>query len=163
MKEIPLTQGKVALVDDEDYEALARRKWCAARIQGIWYAVARRADGGEEHRLLYMHREIMGADPGKKIDHRDGDGLNNRRCNLRYCTDAENARNQRRRSRASRCLSQYKGVRWVGPDKWTASIVVNYKYSYLGVFGSEADAARAYNAAAIQHFGEFACLNVIEE
>lgn len=161
MKEIPLTQGKVALVDDQDYQALAQHKWHALNIDLAWYAV-RNAPvvAGQSGGTIYMHREIMGAVPGQMIDHWDGNGLNNQRDNLRHCTNQQNISNKRRRVGGQ--SSRYKGVWWNKQClKWEASIKVNYERIYLGLFSNEADAARAYNAAALQHFGEFACLNEI--
>jgi hypothetical protein len=108
-----------------------------------------------------MHREIMGAAEGQVVDHINHDGLDNRRCNLRVCSHAENVRNQRgQRGRSS----GYKGVsrdRRLG--KWRAQIWHNGKHTYLGLFESEAAAARAYNAKARDLFGAFAYLNEVGE
>jgi hypothetical protein len=105
-----------------------------------------------------MHTLLM---PGAaQIDHRDGDGLNNRRENLRPATRTQNNANQRK----YRGTSRYKGVSWdVSSRRWRARIHCDHRETSLGQFTSEADAARAYNAAALEHFGEYARLNEIPE
>lgn len=103
-----------------------------------------------------MHRLILGVtNPKIKIDHRDGNGLNNQRHNLREATQAQNLANSRPRSGSSR----FKGVTFRSPDKWIAQISKDGKHTYLGIFRDEFDAATAYNFAAIEMFGEFARLN----
>jgi hypothetical protein len=106
-----------------------------------------------------MHREIAGPGPGQVVDHINHDGLDNRRCNLRVCSHAENVRNQRGQYGRS---SRYKGVsrdRRLG--KWRAQIWHNGKHTYLGLHDSETAAAEAYNAKARELFGEFAYLNEV--
>jgi hypothetical protein len=98
---IPLTQGKVAIVDAEDYKWLSKYKWHAVRNKGKFYAYRSR-----KNHAVSMHRQIMGEPKGKAVDHRDGSRLNNRRSNLRICTPAQNTRNRRGWSR----ISKYKGV-----------------------------------------------------
>ena len=162
MKEIQLTQGKVALVDDQDYEVLAQHKWYAYKDWRTWYARWHMPTVAGKRTVVLMHRVIMGAAPGQQVDHWDGDGLHNWRKNLRYCTTAENQHNQRHKQAGS--TSHYKGVCWhKNAGKWAARIKVNYKRIWLGLYGLESDAARAYNAAAVKHFGEFASLNEIGE
>ena len=97
MKEIPLTQGKVALVDDADYPALSAHKWYYLQAKpGFGYAVRKVGLGGRLQRLVYLHREILAADAtGLWVDHRNGDTLDNTRANIRLCTPLENARNKR--------------------------------------------------------------------
>lgn len=146
MKEIPLiTRGKVALVDDEDYETLMQWKW-------YWsggYAVT--WDGRK------MHRMIMKPSPDYEVDHRNGNRLDNRRGNLRLASDAEQARNRKKYANKS---SSFKGVSWETRDKrWRAYIKIGGKMNYLGHYEFESDAATAYDEAAIRHFGEFARLN----
>ena len=175
MKKIPLTQGKVALVDDEDFDELSKWKWQASparRADGTirtWYA-ARSIRAGDRKRWVGMHRQILGVDdPRVDIDHSDGDGLNNQRSNIRRATRQENLRNQRK---SSGCSSQYKGVynHRVGKKRWQAMINDGpvgktgvARRRSLGYFSSESDAARAYDKAASESFGEFALLNLPTE
>jgi hypothetical protein len=154
MREIPLTQGKVALVDDEDYERLSCHKWRALRNKNRWYAMR---DGGG--RKILMHREIMGAPQGLQVDHIDGNGLNNQSCNLRICTNAENQHNQGVRSSNT---SGFKGVSWYKRyRKWQVAIRIDGERKYLGYFSNKVEAARAYDNAAKRYHGEFARLNCV--
>lgn len=157
MKKIPLTQGKVALVDDEDYERVVQYKWNAHyhKPSGNWYA-RRTIDG--LGRQISMHRFIMSAPAGSKVDHIDRDGLNNQRSNLRFATTAQNGAN--RAKGRNQTTSRYKGVHWYATvGKWKATIVVAQRTIFLGHFELEEDAAKAYDEAAIAHFGEFARTN----
>jgi hypothetical protein len=160
MKQIPLTQGKIALVDDEDYEWLSQWSWFASRSRGaIWYAKrgVKRADGSWT--TTYMHIEITGI---KGTDHVNRDGLNNQRSNIRAATGTQQIANTGRRSDNT---SGFRGVyrnngRWGKP--WFAKLVEGGHQVHLGFFNDSEDAGRAYDAAAIKHFGEFACLNFPE-
>lgn len=163
MKTIPLTQGKVALVDDEDFERLSMHKWTAERRNGkvriFWYAIRKEPVGYVENRTKYktkyLHQEILGVSTG--IDHKDGDGLNNQRHNLRLCSQTQNSQNKLKRKG---CSSKYKGVCWFRPAKlWAAGITVNGRSISLKYFKSEIDAAKVYDAAAVKYFGEFAKTN----
>ncbi len=161
MKEIQLTRGMVTVVDDEDYEVLAEYKWFARESKRTFYAARDTPIGNGKQTLVQMHREIMGATPGQEVDHWDGDGLHNWRKNLRYCTHSQNSANRHRKQPC--CSSRYKGVTWSkGNRKWRAQIKFHAQHIHLGYFTLEEDAARAYNAAALEHFSEFACLNEIE-
>lgn len=153
MKEIELSQGKVALVDDEVFDYLNQFKWCAVKYRNTFYAVRNfRIDG--KHKNKFMHGEVMN---GKGIDHRDMNGLNNQKSNLRFCTKSENAMNMRKMENAS---SIYKGVHFFKQTgKWQAYITINRKRIHLGYFDSEIDAAKSYNEKAIELFCEFANLN----
>lgn len=107
---------------------------------------------------LYMHRFILSAQPGTAVDHIDGNGLNNSRSNIRLATPSQNAANQRPTRQGS---SSYKGVSWdKARNKWVAQIHVNKKHIQLGRFKSEVEAAQAYDAAALNYFGEYACFNL---
>ncbi len=156
-KQIPLTQGYVAIVDDEDFEGLAQHKWYAHRGHGgDFYAVRKTRDTNGEQRMVRMHRIIVGASPGEDVDHENHDTLDNRRRNIRRCTRAQNQANSRKMRGTS---SRFKGVSWhKGMRKWQAGIARNGKSRHLGYFDDEHDAGRAYNAAAI---GEFALLNEV--
>jgi len=156
MKEIELTQGKVALVDDGIFEELSKYKWYARWDGWHWYAMRK---GAKQH-TLSMARVVMGAKPGEMVDHRDNEAtLDNRRSNLRICTGAQNQAN---RTKQDGCSSKYKGVCW-NRGKWQVRIWVHGRCISLGRFAKskEDDAGRAYNVAALLHFGEFARLNII--
>lgn len=157
MKEIPLTQGKVAIVDDEDYDELSKHKW---GYLNVGYA-SRYSHGGRAlQAAVYMHVVIMGKVEGLEIDHVNGNKLDNRRENLRHLTHSQNMQN----SIVKGGSSQYKGVCWDrSRSKWLASIYVYKKHVMLGRFTDEKDAARAYNIAALREYGEFARTNYIEE
>jgi hypothetical protein len=149
---IPLTQGKFALVDPEDYADLVGYKWCAAKQGRTFYAVCCAA--GVQIR---MHRVITNAGPGQVCDHINHDGLDDMRSNLRLCSRRENGRNQQRRTGGT---SRYKGVTWhKGDRKWHARIYHNGRCHHLGAFASEIAAAQAYDRAALALYGEFACLD----
>ena len=151
MKEIPLTQRQVALVDDEDYDELMKYKWFACKSCGLFYA---RRYGGKYQKNISMHSHITGY---VRTDHIDGNGLNNSRGNLRKCSNAENIRNSKIRKDNS---SGYKGVSFKrSNNKFQVRIRINARDIHLGLFKTALEAARAYNESAIKYFGEFARLN----
>ena len=154
---IPLTHGKVTIVDNQDWPLMAGYRWYALRGKTAgserWYAAA-----CHEGRTVYMHRVITHAGPGEKVDHKNWDGLDNRRTNLRLCTNAQNMANQRTyRGRA--------GMRGVYPrkERWRARIWVGYRGISLGTFDSPEEAARARDEAAQRFHGEFAVMNASKE
>lgn len=147
MAEILLSAGKYATVDDVDFEWLSQWKWT---YSGHGYV--HRGDNG---RKIYMHRLIAGWD---RVDHIDGNGLNNQRSNLRPTSIAENGRN---RGANRNNTSGYKGVFRNSKSTWSSRIVSDGKNKYLGSFKSKEEAALAYNEAALKYHGEFARLNVI--
>jgi len=148
---IPLTQGKLAIVDADDYDWLSKYKWYGARAGGKFYACR-----SIKQRTIGMHREIMGEPKGMFIDHRDGNSLNNRKSNLRICTPAQNVLNRG-------CMggsSGYKGVSSLKKlNKWKAEITFKGRRIHIGHFEDEIDAAKAYDKKAKELFGEFAYLN----
>jgi hypothetical protein len=149
---IPLTQGKFAIVDAEDYDRLSRHKWYACGPEGYRYAC--RSENGKK---IKMHREIVDVPAGMVCDHRNHSRLDNRRCNLRVCTPSQNAQNRRPQPGGT---SRYKGVYWhKDARKWRARIQYKGRLIHIGCYDYEADAAIAYDDMAIELFGEFACLN----
>lgn len=148
MREVELTKGRVAIVDDEDFALVSRYSW---HFNSYGYAGAR--ERGTQRSLL-MHRVIMNAPPGVDVDHINHDGLDNRRLNLRLCTRSQNNANMRPPR-----PGQFKGVWKRRGERYQARIQVTGKDTVLGTFGSAEEAARAYDAAAREGFGEFAYLN----
>lgn len=155
-REIPLTQGKVAIVDATDYEWLIQWKWYA-RCDYLWYAARQSSKSENKPMTVYMHREIMAARKGETVDHYDGNGLNNTRANLRFATIQQNNRNSRL---STKNTSGYKGVSFDKRNrKWKACIYVNRKQIYIGLYSTPEEAASAYDEAAKRHFSQFARLN----
>lgn len=154
---IPLTRGKYAIVDTMDLPLVSHKLWRAINEQHLWYATS--GSGQKGYSQVMMHRIIAAAPKGVQVDHINGDGLDNRRANLRLCTSLENSRN--RRISISN-TSGYKGVHWVRHlAKWEARITIRGERFSLGCYVCAADAARAYNDRAIVEFGEFAKLNEV--
>jgi len=149
-KHIKLTQGKWAIVDDDDYEALSRQKWYAYQKHSGWYASS--TSSRPNRRQLHMHRVIMSAKAGELVDHINCDGLDNRKQNLRICSRAENARNSRIYTNNT---SGYKGVSKNGPG-WRATITVENVQHNLGTYKTKIEAFKAYCLAAEKFHLEFA-------
>lgn len=149
-KIIPLTKGKVAIVDDEDFEWLSKFKWCF----DCGYA-ARRTTKKEGMKLVYMHRYMSNVPNDMEIDHINGDKLDNRRENLRICTHSENVLNQpiHKNSKTGK-----KGV-FKHQGKFVAAIRINNKKIYIGIYSTVDEASKAYDEAAKKYHGEFARLN----
>jgi len=160
LKSIPVPLGGLdgayqVLIHEPDAEIVAQYHWTAKRSKRSIYAYrkwhAAGAEGGQ-----FMHCLLMGR---QGIDHRNGDGLDNRRCNLRPATDGQNGAN---RGKFTGCSSQFKGVSWDKANgRWVAQIRVNGKRHLLGYFQSEIPAASAYDDAAVRYHGEFARTNVM--
>lgn len=154
--EIPLTRGQVALVDEQDEWAASQYKWHAIPAARTWYACrwTRRSDGRGTTQAL--HQLLTG---WALTDHINGNGLDNRRCNLRAATTAQNLSNMRKHRGSSR----FKGVSWFKrTQQWRAYIELSGRQIFLGHFHDEGEAALAYDVAAREHFGEFAALNFPE-
>jgi hypothetical protein len=161
MKKTPryifLTRGQFTVVDWDDFDWLSQFNWFSQKRYGtLWHATRKAKDGGQP----YMHREIIKAPAGMLVDHIDGDGLNNRRSNLRLATKQTNAHNAKRRSDNK---SGFKGVSLANRCKgrpWVAVIQTTEKrQKFLGYFAGAEEAGRAYDAAAQELYGEFARLN----
>lgn len=152
MAELPLTRGCVAIVDDDDVPVLRLHKWRVSFVKGLAYAITTTGTRGNQ-RTFSMHRFLMDAEKGETIDHRDGDGLNNRRSNLRICTQQQNLANMRPRVGSP---NGYKGVSCDDRrDAWYARI----GGIYIGAYDDAEAAARAYDAKAREIHGEFARTN----
>jgi len=151
---VPLSQGHFAIIDAKDIDLVRQYVWFL-RIShaGNKYAKTNTPDGGHH----YLHRLILGlTDPAIKVDHRDGDGLNCRRRNLRIATTARNNMNRRTKR------AMYKGV-YPSKRKWMAVITLRGNREYLGLFPTPESAAIAYNNRALQLFGTFARLNLVRD
>jgi hypothetical protein len=159
-KEIILTQGKVAIVDDDDFEYLNQFNWQATKNGNTFYARRNFTVSNNKQNKIYMHRLILKPEKNMVIDHLNGDGLDNRKCNLRICTHGENMRNSKIPINNK---SGYKGVSLdKNINKFRCRLYVNGQNIHIGYFIDPFDAARAYNAAALKYHGEFAHLNKID-
>lgn len=169
MKEIKLSGkyalGRVALVDDEDFDLVKQYSWRVLKHKSNTYAVAHVGP-----KTVLLHRFIMKPEGKLIVDHKDGDTLNCQKWNMRLCTRPQNNKNSSKRR--TKKIGQYKGVHYwpqwnkraINPNKpWQARIVVDRKTIELGLFEREDDAARAYDAAAKVYFGEFARCNFPEQ
>lgn len=157
MQQITLTKGAAAFVDDEDFAFLQTLRTPNGRSIPAWCL-----NGGYAYntKLGLLHRFLMQAPPGVDVDHINGNKLDCRRDNMRFCTGAQNQQNRKTKFQG---YSQFKGAHW---DKhrqfWMARIRIDKKLVYLGSFGTDKEAGAAYNEAARKHFGEFASLNDLE-
>lgn len=160
MKTITLTQGKVALVDDDVFEWASQFKWHAAKDRRNYYVVRNTLQKLGKRRFVRIHREIMQPPEGMQVHHVNGDTLDNRRENLQICTCQQNVHGFRRKIIGA--TSRFRGVSWYQACRnWKAQIECNKCKQHLGYFDSEEDAARAYDVAAKELFGEFASPNFI--
>lgn len=157
VKSIPLSQGLFALVDSVDYENLNQWRWYAKKGRKTFYAWRNSKTLNGKRSTIQMHCVIVDSGGEKEVDHRDGNGLNNTRGNLRASTVSENTRNRTKRVDSA---SNYKGVHWHKRDqKWWSQIMVNGKSKWLGYFENPIEAAHAYDAAALKLHGEYARTN----
>ena len=153
MKEIELTRGQFALIDDEDYDRVSKYNWYAVCIKSRMYASNKKKG--------LMHRFILGlSDRTQLVDHKKGIGLNNQKSNLRLCTHQENMRNRKSSEGSS---SKYLGVFWdKSRNKWMSCISISGRSKTLGRFETEVEAAIIYNIAARKYHGEFANPNKLK-
>lgn len=146
------------VIDEDDYDRVMRMNWAPQPSGLSVYAVTKSLRYIPKHHQR-LHAYIIKAEHGQIVDHINGDTLDNRKANLRIVTAAENARNSRRPTFDGK-TSKFKGVTWhPGRERWTAQITCEGVTSPLGVFSHEEDAARAYDRAAIELFGEYARTN----
>jgi hypothetical protein len=159
MREIELTQGLFALVDDEDFDNVNQHKWFVKNGKNTNYA-ATWIGPWRKRKILQMHHLIIGKPvSGMVTDHADRNGLNNQRYNIRNCTISQNSANRKPYG-----TSKYLGVSIVrrkSGNHWRAFTMINNKNKYLGIFKTQEEAALAYNKAALQYHGEFANLNTL--
>lgn len=152
MAQIPLSRGMFATVDDADVPLVSALRWCALPSKRTWYA-----QSSIKRKTVYMHRLLLG-NPRLSVDHINGDGLDNRRCNLREATASQQARNSRPKGGRSR----FKGVSIHNPSGlWMATIELPQRKRKVRYAHSELEAAMAYNELASTYFGEFARLNEV--
>jgi HNH endonuclease/AP2 domain len=156
MIEIKLTMNQIAWIDDADFKLVNMYKWNFSRKSSNYGSAV--ASGGKRGFSISMHRLIMDAPKGLEVDHINGNPLDNRRNNLRLVTHSQNQKNM---SKHKDNKSGYKGVSWhKKAKKWQVHVG---KKGYIGLFTDPKEAAKAYNIAALEHFGEFAKLNEIKD
>lgn len=157
MIKIQLSQGKIALIDDSDFNLVKDHKWCATTVgkaRSHTYALTRKSG-----KNTLMHRLIMSPENGLVVDHKDGNGLNNQRSNLRICSVKENLVNSKLNCKNT---SGFRGVGFHRPTgKFRAYISINDKTIHLGLFDTAREAARARDAKSVELHGPFAVLNII--
>lgn len=163
MKTIRLNQGRIAIVDDDDFEKIKHLTWSSRKSGDKYYAAHQkylyRENGKQISKCTLMHRLILNAPTGVQVDHINGDALDNRKENLRLCTPSQNQHNRKAQVNNK---SGFKGVcKPSGRNRYRATIYLHNKPIRLGCFDCPIKAARAYNAAAIKYHGEFAKLNEI--
>jgi hypothetical protein len=161
-KKIPTTMGKFAIVDESDYEELSKHKWHLKKVirtNNINYYVRRTNRSGVGPSTIYMHRQLMGYKDQLEIDHINGNGLDNRRSNIRFCTKSQNMRN---RCNTGKNKTGYKGVfqdKRLNHMDYIAHLRLGKILKQSRRFRSLIDAAKAYDKMALEHYGEFANIN----
>ncbi len=156
-RRIYLGEGKWVILDQQDYYRLRIFKWIVYGNGTNLYAIRHQLIEPNKTKTVYMHREIMNPPPDLVVDHRNCDGLDNRKQNLRFATHAQNTRNRRKKKNGS---SQFLGV-YFNKEKstWDSQLMHNGKKIWVGRFDNEIDAAKAYDETARKYHGEFARLN----
>jgi len=162
MKRIKLTKGQYAIVDDADFEWLNQWKWYVGKGRCTFYA-HRSSKVNEQWETVYMHRFIVGLTKGdgREVDHEGGNGLDNRRENLRICTHSENMQNRQTIKKGKSC--KYQGVCKIRSGKWYAYIMKNYRHYSLGEHVTAKAAAQAYDRKALELYGPDAKTNFPKE
>jgi len=154
---IPLTHGFVAIIDAADHPKIAPYRWSAHWSGHRWYAARQYHDEAGRHHRLYMHRMILDAGQREQVDHENGDGLDNRRSNIRIATQSQNNANVGKRKHNT---SGFKGV-WRNPRDRIRPWYAKVGSHHLGCFATPEEAARAYDGVARERFGEFAQVNFL--
>lgn len=160
MKEILLSKGFAAIIDDDDFERVSKFKWYTRSNGGSKFYAAT-GTPGDSNKKIYLHRFILEAPSNLQVDHINGNTMDNRKENLRLCTIQENLRNKK-------ASGQYKGAIYAGKGRdlakpWSARISHEGKNLYLGYYATAEEAAKAYDKAAKELYGEFAQLNFKEK
>ena len=150
-RRIPLSNGGFIRVDSSDYSACSQHKWFKFLVGRSYYAMTY-----IDREQVLLHRFLLSPPPEKHVDHANGDGLDNRRENLRVCSRAENMQTQRKKVGTQ---STFKGICKTGSGRWSASIEQSENRLYLGAFDTEVEAAKQYDRAARVFFGRFARTN----
>jgi hypothetical protein len=161
MREIQLTQGYVALIDDEDYDMVNFFSWHVMKRKTNIYVGTQACVLNKKNIMITLHWLLIRNVPkGYEIDHIDGNALNNQKSNLRVVTHTQNMKNARK---SSGCVtSKYKGVfKPNGVNSYKVLITVDKKVIYLGYYKDELEAAKVYNEAALKYFGEYAKINIL--
>ena len=154
MKEIPLTQGQTAIIDEEDYSYISQYKWRAGK-NGNKLCAIRTALISGKRKTVRMHRIIADTPAGMQTDHINGNSMDNRKENLRICTNQQNSFNRKKPNKNNKL--GIKGVQWVERiKKFRAQIRINDKTIHLGLFTVASNADNAYRKAEEKYFGEFA-------
>lgn len=152
---IKLSSGEFVRVDEEDYEKLNQYRWTLFKSEKWQYAIRTEYKNGSQ-KTIYMHRDIMGVtDPKVYVDHRDHDGLNNQKSNLRI---SDNRFNQYNVGKKSTSKQKYKNIRKLSGDRWQVRVRTPKGNRVERVVYSEEDAVKLYNELALKYHGEFAYL-----